>query len=143
MPGAVARAPLTRKVLDKLTCQSPGCAHESHDGLVLHGRCHIKAPSIARCSLSGVVTISCLTCEQLIVEVALDAREHATVHEILACSDPGCKEPPENHNLVFRAPCHRDAGVFASYRDGHLMITCGECSKLVGAHRVEAGWGAA
>lgn len=139
MSGVVEKAPLTRKTLDKLTCQSPGCTHESHEGLVLHGRCHLKAPSIARYRTGGVVEISCLTCEHPIAEVAVNAQERAAADEALACTDPHCKEPPENHCLVFRAPCHRKAGVFVTYQDGHLLLTCGECDQLVGVHHVDPG----
>lgn len=135
----VTREPLTRKVLDKLTCQVPGCTHERHEGLVLHGRCHTGTPSTARYRVSGVVEISCLACDQRIAEIALTAKERVSANKILTCTDPHCTEPPENHSLVFRAPCHREAGVFVTYQDGHLLLTCGECAELVDTRHVAAG----
>ena len=138
MPS-VEKAPLTRSNLDKLTCQVPGCTHERHEGLVLRGRCHIKSPSTARYWAGGVIEISCLKCDQGVAEIALDARERAAADEVLACRDPNCKEPPESHSLVFYPPCHRTAGVFVTYQDGHLLIACGKCEALVGSHHVAEG----
>jgi hypothetical protein len=135
----VEKNPLTRKTLDKLTCQVPGCTHEWHEGFVLHGACHIKAPSTARYWGTGVVEIRCLRCDREIVEIALTAQDCAVVNVILVCTDPHCKEPPENHSLVLHAPCHRGAGVFVTYQDGDLMFTCGECATLIDVHPVAAG----
>ena len=128
--------PLTRQILDKLTCQVPGCTHDRHEGLVLHARCHVEAPSTARYWPSGIVEVSCLVCDRLVVEVTLDAKEREVANKRLECTDPGCKEPPENHSLVFRSPCHRDAGVFVSYQNGHLHMLCGSCQTLVESHHV-------
>lgn len=133
----VVAKPLTRKTLDKLTCQAPGCTHARHEGIVLHGRCHLKSPSKVRYSASGVVEISCLACDRSIVDVALNAQDRMTVNEALACADPQCKEV--NHNLVFRAACHREAGMFVTYQDGKLLLTCGECAEMVVWHHVDSG----
>jgi ribosomal protein S27E len=132
-------APLTRKTLDKLTCQSPGCTHESHEGLVLHSACHTKAPTTMRYWANGAVEIRCKQCDRWIVEIMLHPEEQAAASEALACDDPHCEEPPENHSLVLRAPCHRDDGVFVTYQDGHLVVTCGECGDLVGSRHVAGG----
>ncbi len=133
------RAPLTRKALDKLTCQAPGCTHESHDGLVLHGACHIQTPSTARYQQSGVIEISCGKCEKWIAAVAIHPEERAAMNAAIVCRDPSCKEPPESHSIVFRAPCHRDQGVIVTYQRGHLMIACGKCKEVVDAHHVAEG----
>ena len=133
------KSPLTRANLDKLTCQMPGCTHESHDALVLHGACHIKEPSVARYWGNGVIELRCIKCELLIAEIALHPEEVAVANKVLACKDPDCKEPVEDHSLVFRSPCHHDAGVFAVYEDGVLGFACGDCEEPVGAHRVAPG----
>jgi hypothetical protein len=139
MPSMKKPAPLTRKTLDKATCQVPGCTHEKHDGLVLHGRCHVEAPSTVRYWASGVVEIRCKKCDKGVAEIMLHPDEQALANEALACRDPHCKEPPENHSLVLRAQCHRDGGVFVVYQGGHLLVTCGMCEEPVSSHHVAEG----
>lgn len=136
---AVAKAPLTRKILDKLTCQTPHCTHDRHDGLVLHGRCHPTSTTTASYGARGVVEINCRTCDQAIAEIALSPEDCEAANAILACTDPSCTELPESHSLVLRAPCHRNAGVFVSYQSGHLTITCGKCAVVSGKHHVASG----
>ena len=130
------KRPLTRSALDKATCQAPGCKHESHGGVVLHGRCHVGSPSTVRYWASGVVEVRCERCDQEIVEVLLHPEEQPTMNAALACKDPHCKEPAENHSLVLRAQCHRGVGLFVVYQDGHLLVTCGACKAAVSSHHV-------
>jgi len=132
-------APLTRNALDKASCQAPGCKHDNHDGLVLHGRCHVKAPTTVRYWVSGVVEVRCKQCGQKIAEILLHPEEQAAANEVLACKDPHCEEPPESHSLVLRAQCHRDGGVFVVYQGGHLLVTCGTCKEPISSHHVAEG----
>jgi len=131
--------PLTRKTLDKLTCQAPGCTHEDHDGLVLHGRCHIKSASLALCWPNGIVAISCKQCGQAIAEIELHAEECSKMKQALTCTDPSCKELPENHSMVLLAQCHPKAGVFITYQAGKILVACGKCETVCSQLAVAAG----
>lgn len=65
-----ALMPLTRKELDKKACDVPGCK-EDHEGteFYVHGRCHPHAALQAMYSKkTGLLTISCASCEAPIVE---------------------------------------------------------------------------
>lgn len=137
--AGVAKKPLTRSDLDKQSCQAPGCTHQSHDGLVLHGACHMKAPSTARYWASGVVELRCGKCDKWIADIELHPEVQAAANEHLKCDDPNCKEPPEGHSMVFRSQCHPKIGVFATYMDGHLVFQCGKCKEVVGAYHVASG----
>ena len=136
---SVGKPRLTRADLDKLSCQALGCTHESHDGLVLHGACHVKAPSTARYWASGVIELRCSKCDKWIADVALHPEVQAVANERLKCNDPNCKEPPEGHSMVFRSQCHPKIGVFATYMDEHLVFQCGKCEAIAGSYHVAAG----
>ena len=72
--------PLTKEVLDRMVCQVPGCAHDTHDGrLFLHGRCHIsKGVDVCYTVGSGVLRIACVQCKKLVAEVAVQGLVGAT-----------------------------------------------------------------
>ena len=131
--------PLTRASLDKLSCQAPGCTHEGHEGLVLHGACHVRSPSTARYWASGVIELRCCKCDKLIVIVALHDEVRIVANAQLRCDDPNCKEPLEDHSMVFRSQCHPKVGIFATYANGHLEFRCGKCDAVTGSYHVAAG----
>lgn len=135
------KRPLTRSALDKATCQAHECTHENHEGVVLHGRCHLESSTTVRYWASGVIEIRCKRCDKGIAEVLLHPDEQVAMAVALVCKDPLCKELPENHSLVLRAQCHRGAGLFVVYQCGHLLVTCGVCKARVSSHHV-AGDGA-
>jgi len=62
--------PLTQADLRGVQCQTPGCDHQGHGPLFLHGRCHPEAGTWASYE-DGVITIVCATCEKLVVKVAV------------------------------------------------------------------------
>jgi hypothetical protein len=63
--------PLTRRELDGLSCMTPGCDHTTHDGLVLFGRCHPRAPTVVQYR-NGVVRVMCWECRALIAAIAVE-----------------------------------------------------------------------
>jgi hypothetical protein len=63
--------PLTREVLDQLTCHSPDCDHTEHTGpMYLKSRCHPTA-GLEVIYESGVLTASCLMCNTVTACVAV------------------------------------------------------------------------
>jgi hypothetical protein len=65
--------PLTKIQLDLMAahgCETPGCNHEGHDTVFLHGRCHPRARAEAsyECG-SGVLRVACADCHKLIAEI--------------------------------------------------------------------------
>lgn len=61
-------APLTRLRLDQMRCASPGCTHEKHGGLFLHGRCHIGEGNEVEYR-DGVLYVRCCVCQRQIVDI--------------------------------------------------------------------------
>jgi hypothetical protein len=113
--------PLTRRELDEI-----GAA-------VLNSRCHHKRPVIVKYWGDGVLELRCSIDNKFVASVQLDGFDTARLGENLVChhGDPTCTEPPENHNLVLRPPCHRTAGAYVVYSHGCLSIACGKCKKSV------------
>lgn len=70
---------LTRAVLDTQQCANPGCDHTSHEGLVLSGRCHVGAPTVAVYQ-HGVLSVSCYACGAPVVNIAVAAGPHEDPH---------------------------------------------------------------
>ncbi len=66
---------LYREDLDKMTCGDPGCDHTAHDGLYLHGACHIDSPTWAEYR-EGQLIITCATCKKLIGIIAVASKEN-------------------------------------------------------------------
>ena len=64
--------PLTRKYLDRAHCMSPGCTHESHGGLFMHGKCHMDADVEAE-YLNGILHIRCAECGNPVADVKVAA----------------------------------------------------------------------
>ncbi len=70
-----AKPPLTKPDLDEIAsrgCQSPGCTHEAHGPIFIHGVCHdgghIEASYEAG---SGVLMIACRQCRKPIARIAV------------------------------------------------------------------------
>jgi hypothetical protein len=64
--------PLTRQQLDRLGCDTPGCDHTAHDGLILHSNCHPDTPTWAEYNANaGTLTIRCAECNHRIVRIAV------------------------------------------------------------------------
>lgn len=61
---------LYREEMDKMRCGEPGCTHEDHDGLFLHGKCHIESPSWVEYR-DGVILVTCATCNKMIAVIAV------------------------------------------------------------------------
>jgi hypothetical protein len=64
--------PLTRAMLDRTQCATPGCTHEDHRLIYLHSACH---PSVG-CRVAydmarGVVVVRCRRCAKLVAEIAV------------------------------------------------------------------------
>lgn len=132
--SADTTAPLTRAELDRLTCQTPGCAHDHHDGLVLNSRCHTRKPTFVRYWGDGVVEVRCRICNGFVASIALDGTSAAHMNEALfPCPDPNCDKPPNEHSLTLKSsPCHRrhaKAGIFVAYKNGELQFFCSVCKK--------------
>jgi hypothetical protein len=129
---------LTRKELDQEGCHAPGCTQDhGHGPLFLNGRCHPGKSQLVYYFASGIFVIRCKACHRHVMNVAADPEEQLVFNEKLACTDPTCKEPPENHNLRLSAPCHRKAGLFVAYNDGHLVMVCCKCKEHVATHHVK------
>jgi hypothetical protein len=62
--------------LDQLGCGVPGCEHSHHDGIYLHARCHLDAPTWASYR-EGVLTLTCSRCGRHVDAVAIAARPPA------------------------------------------------------------------
>lgn len=65
--------PLTQRDLDNAACGMPGCTHEDHSEVWLHGRCHMSAGTCVMYRRgTGVIVISCRQCGAFInaIEVA-------------------------------------------------------------------------
>lgn len=62
-----------REDLDQLGCGVPDCGHSHHDGIYLHARCHIEAPTWA-CYREGVLTLTCSRCGRHVDAVAVAPR---------------------------------------------------------------------
>lgn len=67
----MSSSPLTRRDLDRGVCMVPGCDHTDHDGLFLHGRCHISAPTTCEYRREGVLRVTCSACGKLVAEIAV------------------------------------------------------------------------
>jgi hypothetical protein len=64
--------PLTRADLDQLHCAVPGCTHEDHREMWLHGACHRSAGSRVKYDRErGTLIIACRQCEKFIAEIAV------------------------------------------------------------------------
>ena len=51
-------------------CETPGCKHEDHGNLYLHGRCHIRARTEVSYAIgTGVIRVACAECHKLIAEI--------------------------------------------------------------------------
>jgi hypothetical protein len=61
---------LTREDLDKQSCQMPNCDHTSHDGLYLHGACHLHAAVVCQ-YLDGVLLFYCAKCGGSVARIAV------------------------------------------------------------------------
>jgi hypothetical protein len=61
---------LTREDLDRTTCQMPDCDHTSHDGLILHGTCHVQAAMTVEYR-SGELTFYCAICGGFVTRIAV------------------------------------------------------------------------
>ena len=68
-----ATSTLTKLQLDLMAahgCQTPGCKHEGHDTVFLHGRCHLHAHVEVRYKRgSGILNVACLECHKLICRI--------------------------------------------------------------------------
>jgi hypothetical protein len=57
-------------------CQSPGCTHEDHGTLFLHGRCHLDADvEVSYTKDSGEVLVACAVCKLEIARIAVARRD--------------------------------------------------------------------
>ena len=66
-------APLNRSQLDGQKCSVPGCTHEDHRLLYLHGRCHPGAGNeVAYDMVQGAIIIRCKRCKELVAEIAVE-----------------------------------------------------------------------
>ncbi len=66
--------PLNRADLDAAVCQTPGCNHQGHGPLHLHGRCHPSAGcSVSYTRGSGVLDVRCRRCNRTVCQVAVAA----------------------------------------------------------------------
>lgn len=65
---------LYREQLDRMTCQTPGCNHSSHDGMFFHGRCHVQSPTWAEYK-DGNLTVTCAECKSVICVIAVASLE--------------------------------------------------------------------
>ena len=125
--------PLSRVELDKLVCSIPGCKEpHGHGPLFLHAVCHPKQPQFVRYCFGGILELRCAVCQLATAEILIAAEHQVEMDEQLVCKDPSCEEPQEDHGMQLRPPCHRDAGAYVVYNDGHLFIQCGECQLPVG-----------
>ena len=65
-------APLTRAVLDRAQCSVPGCTHEDHSQMFVHGSCHPRAGLVASYHLArGSLALYCKQCSKLVAEIAV------------------------------------------------------------------------
>lgn len=61
--------PYTADVLDRMSCDTPGCDHTAHDGgLFFHGACHPSAALNAHYQ-DGVVAMTCAVCKLPVADV--------------------------------------------------------------------------
>lgn len=61
-----------RKDLDRMGCDSPGCDHTAHEGLVFHPACHPGTPTWAEYSaMTGAVTLRCAVCAADVARIAV------------------------------------------------------------------------
>lgn len=64
---------LTRRELDPMRCETPGCDHADHPhGLSLHPTCHARAP-LQVWYRDGVLTVLCAGCKTEIARIAVAA----------------------------------------------------------------------
>lgn len=61
---------LTREDLDRASCQMPDCDHTTHDGLYLHGACHVRA-SVTCMYLDGCLIFHCAACGGFVTRIAV------------------------------------------------------------------------
>jgi hypothetical protein len=95
-------------------CQVPGCKHETHGEIWLHGRCHIN-DRLRLGYRPGVLIINCADCFRQVTMVAVT----------------GITEVPKN-------TCHPDADYHVRYRrmSGLLEIFCAECENNLANIRI-------
>lgn len=107
--------PLTRADLDPLGCETPGCDHTAHDGLVLHSNCHPETPTwTSYHANSGTIHVECAQCGHRILAIAVAPGPEREPHVIavpLALDEPvvgyeACWA--ESGGLHCRKPKHHD-----------------------------------
>lgn len=69
--------PMTQADLDGVSCQAPGCTHESHGDeiIYLRAQCHAAGMHVGYESRRGVLILTCMVCDALVSEIAV--REHS------------------------------------------------------------------
>jgi hypothetical protein len=101
--------------------------------MYLHSVCHTGKPQIVHYAYGGVIVLRCKICNRHTCSILIAPEHQAEMDTVvLACGKPDCKDPPDQHMMTLRAPCHRNAGAVARYEDGHLYLMCGRCKKPVG-----------
>jgi len=77
--------------------------------------------------------LHCKVCDRHTLNVRIAPEQQLELDAAaLRCGDPSCTDPPEQHSMRLRPPCHRNAGAWVTYADGHLYIVCGKCKEPVG-----------
>lgn len=63
---------LFKEQLDQMQCAEPGCTHENHDKLYLHGQCHPDSGAFVCYKLNeGLIEMICAKCKTHICEIVV------------------------------------------------------------------------
>jgi len=116
------------------TCKDLDAMQADPDiALMVTSHCHPRKPVIARYFGDGMLEVECKHCHAFITRIAI---AHDDIAELnpkleLRCGDPDCKDPVEDHDLIFRCKLHLKAGLFLAYHNKLAVLMCCKCKQLV------------